>query len=435
MVIFILDLFNLGEAAVRGTSHHVKACIPDAVVIVAESGQASLVLNETLRSPESMGEAGIGEYFITVVAGELFSPALLSLAEGRLESGCAGVAAPEQAPGAGNSKPVPRGPFLWRREACFTGEGERLYFASREKLPFECYVLLEMQLRLGKEWTWTECALDMWTRHPVPPKWHKSMAQWTYMEPLLSARSTYGITPVGALPYFSIVLCFHNDISYLSWSIQSVMRQSFPNWELILMDDGSTESSDGMMRDYGRDVRVRMLRSDRNEGKAASLNKALIQAQGSYLLELDADDWLDPACLSVLHRTITSQPDLGMVYADHILWKERPDGQPVFHQYVPAMASFSALKLLRDAIPLAPRCYRIEALRSLGGWWEHGPGGGRLYEDFQMMARLAGHYTVERIPEPLYHRRLREDSVSASHTSHYAEWRDWFSLFVKPLEV
>lgn len=92
----------------------------------------------------------------------------------------------------------------------------------------------------------------------------------------------------------SIIIPVYNKEKYIADSINSVLAQTYPDWELILVDDCSTDRSPEIIRNYMKtDERVRYTRLEQNSGAAVARNKALEIARGRYVAFIDADDiWL-----------------------------------------------------------------------------------------------------------------------------------------------
>ena len=125
-------------------------------------------------------------------------------------------------------------------------------------------------------------------------------------------------------PRVSIILIFLNDERFLDEAVQSVMQQTFSDWELLLVDDGSTDASTAIAQRYaaGQVGRIRYLehRSHANLGKSASRNLGLREARGEYLLCLDSDDILLPHALAVLTGLGTRYPSAAMIYGPLEYW-------------------------------------------------------------------------------------------------------------------
>ncbi len=90
----------------------------------------------------------------------------------------------------------------------------------------------------------------------------------------------------------SIVMPLYNSSKYVSDSIKSVINQTYQNWELIIVDDCSTDDSVDKVKSF-KDKRIRLLHNEKNSGAAISRNYALREAKGRWIAFLDADDqWL-----------------------------------------------------------------------------------------------------------------------------------------------
>lgn len=89
----------------------------------------------------------------------------------------------------------------------------------------------------------------------------------------------------------SIVVPVYNAEKFLKDTIQTVLEQTYPNWELLLVDDCSNDNSVGIIKEYVKDdKRIRLLKNEKNSGAALTRNKGIEEAKGTYLCFLDADD-------------------------------------------------------------------------------------------------------------------------------------------------
>ena len=88
----------------------------------------------------------------------------------------------------------------------------------------------------------------------------------------------------------SIIMPSYNTASFISSSIQSVIAQSYPDWELIIVDDCSTDNTDEIVAPFLIDSRIRYLKNENNSGAAVSRNRALREAKGKWIAFLDSDD-------------------------------------------------------------------------------------------------------------------------------------------------
>lgn len=88
----------------------------------------------------------------------------------------------------------------------------------------------------------------------------------------------------------SIIMPSYNTGRYIKEAIESVLSQSYSNWELIIVDDCSTDDTDGVVRPYLADKRIHYIKNDNNCGAALSRNRALLEAKGKWIAFLDSDD-------------------------------------------------------------------------------------------------------------------------------------------------
>ena len=111
-------------------------------------------------------------------------------------------------------------------------------------------------------------------------------------------------------PKFSIILPVFNEEIYVKIAIESLLVQSFSNWELIAVNDASTDSSLCILRDFAqKDSRIELIEFKKNRGQGYARNYAIEKANGDYILFLDADDILAVDALAVLQERITNKPD------------------------------------------------------------------------------------------------------------------------------
>lgn len=131
-------------------------------------------------------------------------------------------------------------------------------------------------------------------------------------------------------PKISIVVPVYNSAKYLRECIDSVRNQSFDEWELVAVDDGSSDDSPRILDTYAaEDPRIRIIHKA-NGGVSAARNDGLAAAVGEYVLFVDSDDWLDSRALKVSYdEAVKCNADV--VITDHWNWKE--NGSEVEHHF------------------------------------------------------------------------------------------------------
>jgi glycosyltransferase involved in cell wall biosynthesis len=111
-------------------------------------------------------------------------------------------------------------------------------------------------------------------------------------------------------PRVSVIMAIHNEERFLAEAVDSVLAQSFTDFELIISDDGSTDGTPAIARSLAeRDpARIRVLRSEQNQGKPFALNRALVLSTGEYVAWLDGDDVMLPEKLRRQVATLDGEP-------------------------------------------------------------------------------------------------------------------------------
>ena len=121
------------------------------------------------------------------------------------------------------------------------------------------------------------------------------------------------------LPLISAVIPAYNPEGFLLEAVASVERQSWPNWEIVVVDDGSDQpAAREILAQIERraDPRIRVVRQE-NRGLAAARNTGFREARGRFVVPLDADDLLEPAMMAVCHAELARRPDCGFAYFDY----------------------------------------------------------------------------------------------------------------------
>lgn len=119
-------------------------------------------------------------------------------------------------------------------------------------------------------------------------------------------------------PEISIVMPAYNAAKYITESITSVLSQSFTGWELIVVNDGSTDKTAEIVTGFCRDARIKLINQP-NKGVSAARNAGISAAQGKFITFLDADDAYLPENLQVKYESICAEPGIEYAYSDIML--------------------------------------------------------------------------------------------------------------------
>ena len=135
-------------------------------------------------------------------------------------------------------------------------------------------------------------------------------------------------------PFFSIIMPVYNRAAVVGRALRSCLSQSFDSFEIVAVDDGSSDDSAAAIRAFG-DPRVRLVGHDRNRGRCPARNTAMAAARGQWFVFLDSDDELLPGALEAIHRRASAVgPEVGglrfMCIDEHGISPEPPHRDQVF---------------------------------------------------------------------------------------------------------
>lgn len=118
-------------------------------------------------------------------------------------------------------------------------------------------------------------------------------------------------------PSVSVVICTYNHARFLHKSLQSVFAQGWPDdaYEVIVIDDGSTDATPKIMRRWVRDRGVKYIRKE-NGGHLSSFNRGIAEATGEYIVLHDGDDMLRPRMIGPRIELMERDPEIGLVHGD-----------------------------------------------------------------------------------------------------------------------
>lgn len=212
---------------------------------------------------------------------------------------------------------------------------------------------------------------------------------------------------MSAAPRVSILLPMHNAARFLRPALDSILAQTFGDWELIVIDDASTDDSLSIVRDYD-DNRLRLLRNENNVGIAASLNRGWDDARGELIARMDADDISLPERLAKQVSYMQAQPDVAVCGALALDIDEQ--GELVAPRIVPH-GRFVQLFFWRPS----PIIHPLAMIRNRAEW--RYDAGVQTAQDFDLWLRIGRRHRLDNLPEVLLHYRVHPGSVSARRGS------------------
>jgi glycosyltransferase involved in cell wall biosynthesis len=203
-------------------------------------------------------------------------------------------------------------------------------------------------------------------------------------------------------PLVTVYIVNHNYGQFIEQAIQSVLRQTMTDYELIIIDDGSTDNSREIIKHYAEHDRVTII-FQRNKGLNVTNNIALRQARGRYIVRLDADDYLDENALSVLSMSLEQNPDIGLVFPDYYLVDEEGNILEVVRRH-----NFEEVTLLDQPAHGACTLFRRQCLLELSGYDESF----RCQDGYELWTRFIKRYRVKNVNLPLFYYRQHPRSLT-----------------------
>lgn len=212
-------------------------------------------------------------------------------------------------------------------------------------------------------------------------------------------------------PLVSIIVPAYNAAETLRDTLGSVAAQTFRDFELIAVDDGSVDATPAVLAGCARQWPWLKHVRQANAGVAAARNAAIAESRGRYVALLDADDIWKPDKLALQMAVFADKPEVAFVFADHV---EVRDGvaspRSMFEQRAPARGWILPRLFMNSFIQTSTAVIRKDALLAVGGF----NAAQRLNEDIDLWYRLAEVYPFDYVDKVLVERRLV--STSLMHT-------------------
>lgn len=208
-----------------------------------------------------------------------------------------------------------------------------------------------------------------------------------------------------AAPEITVYIPCHNYGPFLKEAVESVFKQSFKDWELLIIDDGSTDNTPGVIKLYEGAPNVRTFRTE-GIRLPAVCNLAIREARGKYIIRLDGDDVFDENILLVLHSYLQNHPKTFMVFPDYYLMDQL--GNIFSHE--------RRRKLYEEDhildMPPNGACIlaRTEVLRELGGYREDLG----AQDGFDLWTRVREKYKCGNVNLPLFYYRRHYHNLTGA---------------------
>jgi glycosyltransferase involved in cell wall biosynthesis len=213
------------------------------------------------------------------------------------------------------------------------------------------------------------------------------------------------------LPVVSVVMAVRNGAAELSRSIDSILTQTFANFEFIVVNDGSTDETAEVLGRIG-DPRMRVVHQE-NRGLAVALNRGISLARGVYIARQDHDDWAKPARLEKQLAYMQANPDCALIGTRSEIWRGAKRSARA-HDFPCGNAELQFELLFDNPFVHSSVMLRKAAVEAVCGYCADPA---RQPEDYELWSRLARRYEVANLPERLT--IYREMPGSITRTGRY----------------
>lgn len=206
-------------------------------------------------------------------------------------------------------------------------------------------------------------------------------------------------------PLLTVYITNYNYGKYIKQSIESVLVQTFQDFELFIIDDGSEDDSKEIIEQYRDNPKINII-YQQNKGLNVTNNIAMRASVAKYIMRLDADDFLTPDALEIMVSTLENDTDLGLVFPDYYYTNDDGiiTGEEIRHDFDKDVSLFDQ--------PAHGACtmIRLENLRMLGGYNESFT----CQDGYDLWIKFIMHYKVSNINKPLFFYRRHGNNLTGN---------------------
>lgn len=206
----------------------------------------------------------------------------------------------------------------------------------------------------------------------------------------------------------TVLMPVYNGEKYLAQAMQSILDQTFENFELLIIDDGSTDRTPEIIKEF-IDPRIRVVNNEKNIGLIATLNKGIGLAGTRYIARMDCDDWCVPERLAKQWSFMENNRDVGICGSWVKVIRESGEqmwAYPVTNEDIRCRMLFAST-LAHPSVIIRRAMLAEHHLEYAADY---------IYaEDYELWSRCMDYFSLANIPEPLINYRLHESGTAALH--------------------
>lgn len=211
-------------------------------------------------------------------------------------------------------------------------------------------------------------------------------------------------------PLISIITPTYNRADFIGEAIESVLAQTYGHFELLIVDDGSTDNTDEILDAYRGDTRVRVFRQE-NKGQSSARNHALANIRGEFVCFLDSDNYWAPEKLAQQVALFDQYPTTEVLYGDNIIIDEL--GKETSRHNMARYSGRIACYMIKDnCVAMNTTMARRHCFDEMGGM----SGKRRVADDYDLWLRFSAKYEFRYEPAYWAYYRVMENQISSDKT-------------------
>jgi len=204
----------------------------------------------------------------------------------------------------------------------------------------------------------------------------------------------------------TVLMTTYNGSLYIKPAIDSILNQTFKNFELLIVNDGSTDNTIEIIQSYD-DSRIRLINNESNKGLLFSRNIALTEARGKYLAILDSDDIAISNRLQIQWTTFENRPSLALLGGQGLVINKKGEKTGEVLTQLTGADAVKVKLFFSNSYIHSTVMIRMEVFCKLGGY-QNFP----LAEDYALFSRLSHDYEVDNLSDILVEYRIHGENIS-----------------------
>ena len=216
------------------------------------------------------------------------------------------------------------------------------------------------------------------------------------------------------MPRVSVVMSVYNHEQYVGHAIDSILQQTFRDFEFVIVDDGSEDNTPQLLKGY-HDSRLKIYRQD-NQGQSIALNRGIRLTAGTLIARMDADDVALPERIEREVSFLDANPAIGLVGT----WGVKVNtetGEERLQRLPEDDASIRRFLVIDNPFIHSSVMFRRSVIETVGLYDER-----LIWQDYDLWVRVAKNHRMANIPEPLMVRRKHPASISGTSKESRKSW-------------